>query len=89
MNFSSHQKHSPFSLRSSNSWFFIDLVGLLEVMLNEFWELFGQEGVLTFGMLLAVGKVVVVRFGWCMGFSGRLWDVVDIECFGIYPKFCL
>ena len=47
-------------------------MGLLGVLLNEFWELFGQEGLLTGGMLLAVGKVVVVRFGWCMGFDGRL-----------------
>jgi hypothetical protein len=69
---SSHQKHNPFSLRSSNSWFFIDLVGLLGVPLNEFWKLFCQEGLLTGGMLLTVEKVVVERFGWCMGFDGRL-----------------
>ena len=35
-NLSSHQKHNPFNLRSSSSWFFIDLVGLLEVWLKEF-----------------------------------------------------
>jgi hypothetical protein len=38
-NLSSHQKHNPFNLRFSNSWFFIDLVSLLAILLKEFWAL--------------------------------------------------
>lgn len=33
MNFSSHQKHNPFSLPSSNSWFLIGFMGLIKVLL--------------------------------------------------------
>jgi len=33
MNFSSHQKHNPFSLLSSNSWFLIGFIGLMKVLL--------------------------------------------------------
>lgn len=33
MNFSSHQKHNPFSLLSSNSWFLIGFMGLMKVLL--------------------------------------------------------
>jgi hypothetical protein len=45
----------------------------MKVLLNEFGVvLFGQEVGLLFGKLVVEGKLVVVVFGCCMVFGGRL-----------------
>lgn len=63
-NFSSLQKHNPFSLHSLNSCFLIDLIGLMSVLLKEFWVvLFGQLVRFVLGKLVVIVKLVLVEFG--------------------------
>jgi hypothetical protein len=39
------------------------------------------------GKLAAVVRFVQVKFGGCMVFCGRLWLLVEAECFDVNPVF--
>jgi len=71
LNFSSHQKHNPFSLLSSNSWFLICFMGLMKVLLVLLVRVLVQWA--GFDFVMVVWRVIRFIVGFNGG-GGEMWS---------------